>query len=344
MLLLPGLLPFDYADSFFALMLVADAVVTALLARATRCGDSPDGVWLWVVAVPLLGPTVLARYDLAVTAPTVAALLLTGGRRAGRHRIAGILAGVATAMKGWPVLIFVGVPGRRRIGLLYAWLALGTAVVVFGLAAALPGAFSFLRFQQARGIEVESVFALPFHVASWTRWSGLVRESHGSLEFHGPYVDAVGRLSLLASALGFAWLLRWRVGARRFTEATPFDAALTALLIFVVTSRVISPQYLVWLIGLAAVCVLRRDTTQRLPALLILLATPLTLLEFPVWFGELLASRAQVVLVLGLRNALLVAALALSARGLWRASRVLPLPVQALPVPRERDALGSRGM
>ncbi|MBD0693283.1 hypothetical protein BG452_40840 [Streptomyces sp. CBMA123] len=33
-----------------------------------------------------------------------------------------------------------------------------------------------------------------------------------------------------------------------------YDAALCALLIFVVTSRVISPQYLVWLVGVAAVC------------------------------------------------------------------------------------------
>ncbi|GAA3237614.1 hypothetical protein GCM10020256_57210 [Streptomyces thermocoprophilus] len=38
------------------------------------------GAWLWVAGVPLLGPTVYARYDVMVTAVAVAALL-AGARR-----------------------------------------------------------------------------------------------------------------------------------------------------------------------------------------------------------------------------------------------------------------------
>lgn len=322
-LLLPGLLPFDYATSVYLVMIVADALVLWLLARTVPRGASPYGAALWVVAVPLLGPMILARYDLAVTAPTVAALLLIGGRRTDRNRLAGLLTGVAAAIKVWPVLIFVGLRGRGRTARVYGWTLLGGAVVVLGFAAALPGAFAFLGYQRERGIEVESVFALPFHLATWFGWSGRAQESYGSLEFHGPYVSAVGRLSLVAGVLGFGWLLLWRVRARRFTGATACDAALCALLIFVVTSRVISPQYLVWLIGLAAVCLTRRDTTQRPVAVLLLCAMPLTLLEFPVWFGELLDSQVHAVLALGLRNALLVTATVVSGRRLWRASRAM---------------------
>ncbi len=322
-LLLPGLLPFDYATSVYLVMIVADALVLWLLARTIPRGTSPYGAALWVVAVPLLGPMILARYDLAVTAPTVAALLLAGGRRTDRDRLAGLLAGVAAAIKVWPVLIFVGLRGRGRTARVYGWTLLGGAVVVLGFAAVLPGAFAFLGYQSERGIEVESVFALPFHLATRFGWSGRVQESYGSLEFHGPYVSAVGRLSLIASVLGFGWLLLWRVRTRRFTGATACDAALCALLIFVVTSRVISPQYLVWLIGLAAVCLTRRDTTQRPVAVLLLCAMPLTLLEFPIWFGELLDSQVQAVLALGLRNALLVTATVVSGRRLWRASRAV---------------------
>jgi hypothetical protein len=54
---------------------------------------------------------------------------------------------------------------------------------------------------------------------------------------------------------------------------------------------------------------------------LLLCAMPLTLLEFPIWFGELLGSQVEAVLALGLRNALLVAATVVSGRRLWRASR-----------------------
>ncbi|MGC0414796.1 glycosyltransferase 87 family protein [Embleya sp. AB8] len=340
-LLLPGLLPFDYATSVYLAMVASDAIVVWLLARGIRRGDSPYGAALWVLAVPLLGPMILARYDLAVTAPTVAALVLIGGRRTDRHRLAGLLAGVAAAIKVWPVLIFVGVRGWSRLARVYLWTLLGAAVVVLGFVLALPGAFAFLDYQRERGIEVESVFALPFHVATWCGWSGHVQESYGSLEFHGPYVGVVGGLSMLASALGFGWLLLWRIRVRRFTAATACDAALCAVLIFVVTSRVISPQYLVWLIGLAAVCLLRRDTTQRPVALLLLCAMPLTLCEFPIWFGEVLRSRPHAVLVLGARNGLLVAATVLSARRLWRAGRAIRdvhLPPMPEPEPVEAGA------
>ncbi|MFF7243872.1 glycosyltransferase 87 family protein [Embleya sp. NPDC008237] len=339
-LLLPGLLPFDYATSVYLVMIAADALVLWLLARTIPRGAAPHGAALWVVAVPLLGPMILARYDLAVTAPTVAALLLIGSRRTDRNLFAGLLAGFAAAIKVWPVLIFVGLRGRGRMARVYGWTLLGGAVVVFAFAAALPGAFAFLGYQRERGIEVESVFALPFHVATRFGWSGRVQESYGSLEFHGPYVSAIGRLSLIASVLGFAWLLLWRVRARRFTGATACDAALCALLIFVVTSRVISPQYLVWLIGLAAVCLLRPDTTQRPVAVLLLCAMPLTLLEFPIWFGELLGSQVKAVLALGLRNALLVAATVVSGRRLWRASRAVEDVAEA-EAPDQAAAVGA---
>ncbi|MGW1993555.1 glycosyltransferase 87 family protein [Embleya sp. NPDC001921] len=342
-LLLPGLLPFDYATSVYLLMVAADAVVLWLLARTIPRGGSPYGAALWVVAVPLLGPIVLARYDLAVTAPTVAALLLIGGRRTDRNRLAGLLAGVAAAIKVWPVLIFVGLRGRGRTARVYGWTLLGGAAVVLGFAVALPGAFAFLGYQRERGIEVESVFALPFHVAARLGWSGRVQESYGSLEFHGPYVSAVGRLSLVATVLGFGWLLLWRVRARRFTDTTACDAALCAVLIFVVTSRVISPQYLVWLIGLAAVCLVRPDTTQRPVAVLLLCAMPLTVLEFPIWFGELIGSQPHAVLALGLRNALLVAATVVSGRRLWRAGRAVEDAVVArAPDPAATVGAGRR--
>lgn len=344
-LLLPGVLPFDYATSVYAVMLAADALVFGLLVSAATRGRSTRGPAVWVIGVPLLGPMVLARYDLAVTALAVAALLLSADRRTGRHRWAGVLAGTAAAIKVWPLLLFAGVPGTRRTTRLYGWTFVGGVLVVGACAWALPGAFAFLGFQRDRGIEVESVLALPFHAASWFGWSGTVRERYGSLELHGPCVGFAARLGLLASAAGFAWLVVWRVGARRFTGATPCDAALCALLLFVVTSRVISPQYMVWLLGLAAVCALHRDSSQRDAVTLILLAVPPTALEFPMMFGDLLEHRPHAVLVLFLRNAMLVAATSAACRGLWRSTRspsaLLPQP---LPVARERDPLGSRGV
>ncbi len=62
------------------------------------------------------------------------------------------------------------------------------------------------------------------------------------MEFTGPYVSSVADASLALTAVAFGLLLLWRIRARRWTDATPYDAALSAVLLFTVTSRVISPS------------------------------------------------------------------------------------------------------
>lgn len=98
-ILSPGLLPFlDYAHAFFLLAFVADLVVYALLHYASRRpGKTLRGAWVWVIGVPLLGPTVYARYDVMVTAVAVAALL-AGARH---PRVMGALVGFGALVKVW---------------------------------------------------------------------------------------------------------------------------------------------------------------------------------------------------------------------------------------------------
>lgn len=311
----PGLLPFlTYATAFFVLACAVDLTVLALLRHAGRgAGRSPRGAWVWVVGVPLLGPTVYARYDVMVTAVAVAALLA-----AGRHpRVAGALAALGALLKVWPALVLLGMRGRGP------WVA--AAVSGAGLAAlfvvTMPGAFAFLTFQSERGTEVESLGALVFHVARHFGWRGEVLLNYGSVEFLGPYVGAVSTVALVLSALGFGWLLLWRLRAARFAAHTAADAAFVAVLVFTVTSRVISPQYMVWLVGLAAVCRCYRATRMRVPAALVLAATPVTALEFPVLFADVVASTPVGIALLAVRNGLLVAAALIAARALWRDGR-----------------------
>ncbi|MFD0169372.1 hypothetical protein ACFVJH_35380 [Streptomyces decoyicus] len=144
---------------------------------------------------------------------------------------------------------------------------------------------------------------------------------YGSLEFLGPGVPFVSTLALTLSLGAVGWLFLWRVRAREFGPATLCDAAFTATLLFTTTSRVISPQYMLWLVGLAAVCVTVRASRQALPAVLVLLATGVTLLEFPVWFADVVASEPRGVALLVVRNGLLVAASLLACRRLWVATR-----------------------
>ncbi|WP_327175296.1 glycosyltransferase 87 family protein [Streptomyces sp. NBC_01335] len=322
--LAPALLPFlAYPTAFYVLVLVCDALVLGLLLRAgSRPGARRTGAWVWVAGVPLLGPTVYARYDLMVTALAVAGLL-AGVRRPG---VLGAVAAFGALLKVWPVLVLVGTaPGRatRR-----AWSA---AVVVAGVLAAgfwlvMPGAFAFLGYQRDRGTEIESLGGVALHLARWSGWPGWIELHYGSMEFLGPRVELVSGLALGLSAAAFGWLLVWRLRARTFAAHTAADAAFTAVLLFTTTSRVISPQYLVWLVGLAAVCLVFRGSRSGLPACLVLVACPVTFLEFPLGFGHVVASDGTGVALLLVRNGLLVAATVVAAAGLWRGTRPVAAP------------------
>ncbi|MEU2332381.1 glycosyltransferase family 87 protein [Streptomyces sp. NPDC006654] len=326
-ILSPGLLPFlAYPTAFFVLALLADLVVLSLLLHTgRRAGRTLRGAWVWVLGVPLLGPTVYCRYDLMVTAVAVAALL-AGARH---PRIMGALAGFGAMVKVWPALLLVGAVRRRA----WAWAALTAGAVGALFAVAAPGAFAFLTFQRDRGTEVESLGGLVFHVARHFGWHGEVLLHYGSIEFLGPHVRAVSSAALLLTVLAFGWLLLWRLRAARFRSHTLADAAFTAVLMFTVTSRVISPQYLVWLVGLAAVCLCFRAGRMTVPAVLVLLAAFVTVLEFPIGFAHVVMSDWYGVTLLLLRNGLLVAATGTAARVLWR-STVTAVPSPPVPVRR----------
>uniref|UniRef100_A0AAU2VY80 DUF2029 domain-containing protein n=1 Tax=Streptomyces sp. NBC_00008 TaxID=2903610 RepID=A0AAU2VY80_9ACTN len=332
-ILSPALLPFlDYASAFFVLAFLCDALVLGLLLYAGRgAARRTAGAWVWVAGVPLLGTTAYARYDVMVTAVAVAALL------AGvRHpRVLGALAAFGALLKVWPALVLAGTARGRQTRLAWATAA-GVAVVLLVVCAlAAPGALAFLGFQRDRGTEVESLGALVFHVARQFGWQGRVELHYGSLEFLGPHVPLVSTLALGLSVLAFGWLLVWRLKARTFGVSTPADAAFTAVLLFTTTSRVISPQYMLWLVGLAAVCLVFRESRMALPACLVLVATGVTQLEFPLGFIHVVTSDATGVLLMFVRNGLLVAATLIAGGRLWRDTVTRPAP-EVSPAGRAR--------
>ncbi|MGW0863935.1 glycosyltransferase 87 family protein [Streptomyces sp. NPDC002611] len=326
-ILSPALLPFlHYATAFFVLVCVTDLIVLALLMYAgRRPGKTLRGAWVWVVGVPLLGPTVYSRYDVMVTAVAMAALL-AGARH---PKTMGALAAFGALLKVWPAMLLLA--ARRRS----AWVsALVTGIAVTGaFALVMPGGFAFLTFQRDRGTEVESLGALVFHIARHFGWRGEVRLNYGSIEFLGPYVSEVSTAALFLTGAAFGWLVLWRLLARRFEEHTLADAAFVAVLMFTTTSRVISPQYMVWLVGLAAVCLCFPGSRMRLPVGLVLVACFVTVLEFPLYFANVVASDGLGITLLFLRNGLLVVATLLAARALWKATvpRTVPAPLPSQP-------------
>jgi hypothetical protein len=314
----PSGVPFlTYLQAFVLLMLAADTLATAALLRAgSLVGRSLAGAWLWVLGLPLMLQVPFARYDILVTAIAVLALLAVP-----RHpRLGGLLAGLGAVIKIWPALTVLGAPRGRTTREAWVAVLVSAAAIFLLLATAFRGAFWFLSAQRYRGVEIESLGGTGLHLAHLLGWPGHVGTRYGSMEYLGPYVSLVAKVSVLLTVLSFAWLLAWRLRARRWTAATPNDAALTAVLLFTVTSRVISPQYMVWLVGVSAVCLTVRQTTQRPVAILLLLAAAVTAVDYPLFFGAVTHGSWQGLVVIGLRNGLLVTAALLSCIRLWRAS------------------------
>lgn len=326
-ILAPALVPgLDYGHAFIALAAVCDVLIFVMLLCVARVpGRSLAGAWLWTVGLAVLSTMPWNRFDLPVTGLAMAALVVAASQRVWSDRTFGVLVALGTMVKVWPVLLLIGTRKGRCTRTIWVAAALTMLAVAASFVLTMPNAFSFLSGQKSRGIQIESFGALPFHIARHLGWSGTWAAKDGSHEFVGPYVQDVSLIMQALTVLAFGWLLWWRQRLHRDTSWVLPDAALTATLLFVVTSRVISPQYMVWLIGLAAVCLLRPDTTQRPVAWLLLAACVLTTLDFPLLYRELRDEGAPLAIAnLYARNLLLGAAAALSGLRLCRESAQRP--------------------
>ncbi len=307
---LPGRLPGGYVHNFVFLALGSDLAITLMLCRAARRGGSLAGAWYWVCGVPLLGAVTVVRFDMVPVAICVAAVCVTG-----RGVVRGALAGAAAAVKIWPVTLLAGMaPGQWRRGVAAAVAVLAATWVLFASEAA-----SFLGHQNARGVEIESVAATPFMIGRQAGWHGTVVFRFGAYQLSGVHVALAQDASRLGLVLAVAAVLGWQLliasGRARWRPEFAADAPLAATLLFLVASPVLSPQYLLWVTGLAAACLATGRTTQRPVALAVLAAAGLTQLIFPIGWASLVHGSGLVTGVLAARNLVLVVAAALSC---WR--------------------------
>lgn len=280
------------------------------------------GAWAYVVAIFMLGPIVYGRYDIVVAMIATLGLVVTTSSPAWTWRLRGIAIGVGTLLKLWPAALAVGLPKRADGRRALLWAGLAAVVPTLALAAMMPGSFSFLAEQQNRGLEIESVLATPFLIARHAGYPGVVRHQYGAFEITGPGIGAALFCCEVLTVVGFAWLLWWRRRANlvpgRWSTTRYYDAALVAVLIAIVTSRVLSPQYLVWVVALIALCLTRPDSVLTGPCWLLLTTISLTQLEFPLLFPRLVHGGHWAPWFVTGRNVMLVAATLWAARSLWR--------------------------
>jgi Glycosyltransferase family 87 len=286
-----------YLVTFVILMIVIDAAFTAALWRAAGRRPGP-GVWLWLLLVPCLGPLTFTRFDLVSAALAGGALLALAVRR---PVATGLLAAAGAAVKLWPgaLLPALLVPraGRGRLATA-ALVTSGVAALVSLLAAGTDRLLSPLTWQGDRGLQIESLFAVPLlwgRVVSPGTWEAPYTRFF-AFQIEGPGVRPLLALStacMVGAVLVLGWLwwrvLRW--DQRRPADVLPVVGLLsigTAGLL-VITNKTLSPQYLLWIGGLLAALGCVAPTEPLLPRLnRMLLGTCLvTQLLYPLGYGML---------------------------------------------------------
>lgn len=249
------------------------------------------------VAPAALGPIALNSFDLwpAALAAWAVALTVRGHARWGLA-----LLGAATAAKLYPALLapalLAQVPRRERA----RTAAIGAAVVVgifLPFAALAPGGVKASLQQQAtRGLQVESLGGSLLGVAHRLGAAFHVVVSHAPFSFDigGGVATAVGAFSMLV--LLAAVLVAWRRADGAFAAVAATAVA------FVAFSKVLSPQYLLFLVPLVPLV----DSLAVSALLLVALGLTQVWARFPEPFLDTvhLGGRIWVVLV---RNLVLVA-------------------------------------
>jgi hypothetical protein len=286
LMLIPRLGPGSYGASFVGLMLILDLAGLALLALLGRRSGRYTGVWVWLIAMPVLGTFSVLRFDLVPTVIAIAALVVIQRRPA----LFGALAGLGAVIKVWPVVLLFGEWDRRR--LLVSALAAALAIGVVTLAAALSfgDPTNFLTEQRQRGLQEEAVATAPWKLKELVTAEPVSRElRYGSWEVAGSTADTVAAvLEWLSGAALVAAAVWWWFRARAIHDgrtdladaSVSRDFVFTIVLLLVVTSRVLSPQFMLWLVGLAAVVLTAGTTRLARPAWIVLGASILTTAAF----------------------------------------------------------------
>ena len=271
-----------YQYWFSAEMIVvcsATAAVVTLTARRVwdGLGRPLAAAAVFAIAVAAAGAISLNRFDPVVGLLVALAVLALASRR---FTFAGVAVGLGFAVKLAPMALLplvLIVAARRRAVVM----ATGAAV----LAAALPflpfialdrGAFDAVAGSQAsRGLQIESLAATPYLVrtAIVPGTARVVVPGGGSLELDAPGAAALAGASpfivLGLLTMAYASVMRARRVLRRDPEWIAL-AALALLLAFLCGNKVLSPQHLLWVLPLVALCTVARPVAHRIVGALML--------------------------------------------------------------------------
>lgn len=304
--------PYAFALEMMAINAVIVALVAARVAAREGQGRVARRLGWYSLCVATFGCLMITRYDLAPTLLAFAGMLMWTGNRvvpAGAVLGLGVLTKIFPGALAGPAWLATRPTGRGIAGV-----AAVVLTVLLGLGAwhllSAGRAVESIRYHSERGLEVGSVYSGVLALASRIGGFPLKDEYlHSSWELTGALA---GRTAALVPPIQIAALLLVLVRYRWSGLAVlPWSSA-AILVAFILTGKVLSPQYLIWLLPFLAVLEGPRAVGARR---LYLACCLVTFAVFPMLFVELCRFGLLALIVLNVRNALLAALLVWLLRG-----------------------------
>lgn len=282
LMLLPRIGGGNFGISFVVTMLIVDLIGLGLLARLAKRGGRDWGMWVWLLAMPLLFTLPVLRFDIVPTVIAIAALVVLQLR----PLWFGALAGLGAAIKVWPIFVLFAEWDRGRLLRSIGAAVVAIAVIFLVAQIAFGDQMGFLANQGDRGLQIESIAATPWRLREIvTGTPSPVVQRFGTNEIGSDLGDAISKMLDLAAILALAgavawWWARDRAISRGRSDLGDPDLArdfvFVVVLLFVVTSRVLSPQFMIWLVGLSGVVLCSTRTRLARPAAMVAVAVILS--------------------------------------------------------------------
>jgi hypothetical protein len=304
--------------SVFAVWMLA-LLVVVVLAVARRESPRVAEVLAVTIAVGAWG-TALGRYDLVPAAVTLVAFWAVQDRRFG---LAYALLAVGALLKLYPALLvpIVAIEQSRALGhhplrgrpprAVLAGVGLFCVLTAAGFAVALlldpSGWLGPFTYNARRPLQVESVPATLLWLSGLLGFAVGPDKSFGSDNLVGQLATPIGLAAEVALVAGLAWVYVTQARGRLRVDA----AFAASLLVVICAGRVLSPQYLIWVLPFIAIVVRRFDPVWLAICVVTTIVFPFGYLQLhPGPPGHLANYPVFLLGLIALRNAVLVVATA----------------------------------
>jgi uncharacterized membrane protein len=284
-----------------------------LYSIAQRLGKSPWKMMaIYTASILAIGPIIAEQYDVF---PAVMTLLALYYFWLGRYKTAWALLALGALTKIYPLFIapiFLVYHLRNRqyrpiLSGIVTFAAIGLLIFLPFLIISPSSILYLVNYHGQRGIQLESIYSSFLLIADKL---GLVSVrtvmSFGSWNLLSPLSDILAKLSTYIMGLCLLityWFIYKQIkpGKSQFTRLGTY--ALLVTMVTLIFGKVLSPQYLIWLIPFIPLVFgpLRNTVLITFIAIGIL-----TYLIFPVYYLELMILRIDSVLILFIRNVLLI--------------------------------------